>query len=382
MFRNQTTFVIGAGASAEFGLPVGWELAKRIKNRATCIVDGLGRLVRPVDDVVSRLVEQHYGHRDAKNALEALRAINAGIRTAVSIDAFIDRFKRNEDVVTLGKLLIALEIAVAERGSLMHPEQIVLQSFNSKSTTADDTWIGSFARILMDGVGDPSEVGQNISIICFNYDRCIEHYLTEAISAAYDIESDYAAEIVNTIEIIHPYGTLGSLPISRRLGRGILQFGPKLEDDVDWMDIADKNIKTYTQQQHDPAMVEKIHAAIADCNMLVFLGFGFNNQNLDLLRVSPIAKYGEIAARNIYSTGYGIAQQVNTTIKRRILHLLWDTGIEHDENRGRVQIEYGQTCAALFQTHNMNFSSFSRSFFLEEAEGSLRRVSVSSNSED
>lgn len=42
MFRDKTTFVIGADASAEFGMPVGWELAKLIK--ASALIKGFNTI--------------------------------------------------------------------------------------------------------------------------------------------------------------------------------------------------------------------------------------------------------------------------------------------------------------------------------------------------
>lgn len=37
VFKDNTVFIIGAGASAEFGLPVGSSLAPTITRSATCI---------------------------------------------------------------------------------------------------------------------------------------------------------------------------------------------------------------------------------------------------------------------------------------------------------------------------------------------------------
>ena len=44
----------------------------------------------------------------------------------------------------------------------------------------DDTWYSAFAQILFQDVphSQVNGVFDGISIVCFNYDRCIEHYLT------------------------------------------------------------------------------------------------------------------------------------------------------------------------------------------------------------
>jgi len=328
----------------------------------------------PYDEFLGELLARHFGSDALPRLYRGLEVISRGIGTAVSIDAFIDRFRESDAIATLGKLLIALEIADAERNCIMHPATVADQRFISTPQTADDTWIGSFSRILLDGVTHLDEIGKDITIICFNYDRCIEYYLTETISAAYNVDLASAEEVVGRLNIIHPYGTLGALPtVAQAEGYGVLPFGAELSSDIDWIGIANENIRTYTEQQHEPTTIKRIHDAIAHAASMVFLGFGFNNQNLDLMRVSHIHEYGHIRERNIYSSGVGISPEVETTITRRILHLLWDMGPWHKNNDGRTHVEYGQTCSALFNIHSMNFSSFTRSFF-QEVPGQMRSV--------
>jgi hypothetical protein len=383
MFRKNTTFVIGAGASAEFGLPVGWQLADKIKRRSECIRRGPGLPV-PRDEFLANLLRYHFGEKMMPEVFRCLAVISNGIKTAVSIDAFIDRFRDDILIATLGKLLITLEIADAERDSMMHSDQIATQQFIAAPKTADDTWIGSFAKILFDGVSNPNEIGGDLTIICFNYDRCIEHYLAETIATAYDVKLQQAETIVDNLNIIHPYGTLGALPTTAiPNGPDVLPFGPILDETVDWVEIASRNIRTYTEQRHEPATIKRIHDAVAQAESLIFLGFGFNNQNLDLLRVANVPEYGESDQKNVFSSGRGIPQQVDETIKRRIMHLLWDNPMRHRQNQNRVHVEYGQSCSELFGTHNMNFSSFTRSTFIGADNGSgLERMISPRRSDD
>ncbi|MBO9185597.1 hypothetical protein ACQZ4Y_09315 [Rhizobium sp. L80/93] len=362
MFRNNTTFIIGAGASAEFGLPVGSGLAKLIKKRAFCADDG-GRLLRPVDKFLFELLVDHVGRKDLEAAIYPLSTIEQGLHTAVSIDAFIDRFKEDSEIAKLGKLLIAIEIADAERKSLMHPSQIELDFGTPHFKSADDTWIGSFVRILLDGVSDRSKIGNNITIICFNYDRCIEYYLVNAIANAYDIDTDEAEDIVSGMNIIHPYGTLGDLPwAANGNGSDVLQFGPDLDLYTSWFEIAKNNIRTYTEQKHDVTRTIAIHDAVGRSNVLVFLGFGFNNQNFDLLRVKEFSDYNS-NPRSVYLTGIGISQQVSATLKRRIGNLFANYDSMKAEWAANIHIEYDQSCSQLFDLHSMNLSQFVEHYF-------------------
>ncbi|MCA1444898.1 hypothetical protein I6F07_33060 [Ensifer sp. IC4062] len=180
MFRYGTTFVIGAGASAEFAMPVGTELAGLIQHSA--LLANLGSRDPKVGDETlyanfSRLWPRT-NMDSRKLALTALSTINKGIHTAVSIDAFIDRFSDDPYITQLGKMLIALEISKAERESSLsdehwqvlreNPKADIKNKYGKKLVNPDDTWLGHFFRILCDGVRNPMELGNNIRIICFN----------------------------------------------------------------------------------------------------------------------------------------------------------------------------------------------------------------------
>jgi hypothetical protein len=388
MFREKTTFVIGAGASAEFGMPVGWELAKLIK--ASALITNFNAMQANKDrffvDTLKRICRDN---AEQIACLNAAKIIHQGIHTAVSIDAFIDRFSGNEKIAQVGKMLIALEIAKAEAECSMSEKywslfekypNIARQNKSQKQlTNPDDTWIGSFFRILCDGISDPNELGKNISIICFNYDRCIEHYLKTQIAAAYNITATQAHRIVkDNFNIIHPYGTLGDLPIREfDTTEGVLAFGAELDGMFD-LEKVSRSIRTYTEQQHEKQTLARMHQAVANCQILTFLGFGFNNQNLDLLRVAHLDGNDRLGRRQIYSSGLGIARQVETTLKRRILHLIWENGHRTNGHDTRTHIEFDQSCTELFKTHNMNFSSFTRSYF---DDGTALRITVSSQPE-
>lgn len=369
MFRRKTTFVIGAGASYEFGLPVGTELARRIKKSA--LIRNPGSTKPSYGDqfffeTFKRIY--HGNHPQRRQAFEALDTIHNGIHTAVSIDAFIHRFRDDPMIAEMGKMLIALEIIKAERGSTMEKarwkdlEENELTRKSTKHFPPDDVWIGQFLRILLDGVEDPREIGHGVNIICFNYDRCIEYYLRQSIAAAYRLSLADAQEIVEGMNIIHPYGTLGDLAlVDGAFGQdGKLSFAPDLSDWLYLEQIA-KNIRTYTEQVRDIKTVHTIHEAMADNRVLVFMGFGFNNQNLDLLRLKGVSGDYNTAPRNIYATGVGIAAQVRTTLERRVYNLFVSEE-DHDKWEGRLQMEFGLSCSGLFDTHNVNLSSFSERY--------------------
>ena len=379
MFRDNTVFIVGAGASAEFELPVGSGLAKRIQSRCACIRDGNGRLESVADPFLNSIIVKNFEGDDLIKSLSVLDAFNASLDTAVSIDAFIDRFRENDRVATLGKVLIALEIAEAERESILSPQRMAKEKFDDTAKRANDTWIGSFTQILLDGVYDPETIGKNITIICFNYDRCIEQHLVETIAKSYTIDIVKAEAVVSMMNIIHPYGTLGSLPWNghQRL-EDVVPFGLGADASVNWMQIANENIRTYTQQRHDVETVQAIHNAMGACKVLVFLGFGFNNQNLDLLRLKGLSDLGAIRIPMVYSSGLGISRQVGVTLQRRIGNLFSDYNRVSPQWQDRIHIEHELTCSQLFDTHYMNLNKFVE-HYVDPSNGELIQVSASGN---
>ena len=360
-FRKNTTFVIGAGASAEFGLPVGSQLATRIKLTAGSVDAASGT------GFFDHLINSYYDRDERRGAYQAMNAIRDGIHTAVSIDAFIHRMNSNKFIQQLGKALIAYEILKAERESTLSESTGVLfrllkdaelvQAGTNKAKHPDYTWITHFFKILADGIEDPTQLGKNVPIICFNYDRCIEFFLTQTIASAYGISPEESLEIVDqNFNIIHPYGTLGKISLDHAYhGDGRVPFGDDADTEKIWERIT-KGIKTYTEQSHDVGNVKAIQSAIASCKNLVFLGFGFNNQNLDLLRVKHLYDT-DTAKRNVYATGLGLFQQIDETLKRRIMDLFIDSSPTNQWPK-RIQVEYGADCSGLFRIPDMTLSSF------------------------
>ncbi len=79
--------------------------------------------------------------------------------------------------------------------------------------TVKDTWYISLAQQLFSEVPAerPELAFQNVSFIIFNYDRCLQIFLTRALELYFQISNERARKIVDAVEIVHPYGNLGDL---------------------------------------------------------------------------------------------------------------------------------------------------------------------------
>ena len=103
MLKKNTVFVIGAGASKEFGLPVGTELAIAISDKLNIRFDDFQQKLVSGDLDLFRNVSNS---RDAGVTQQAAWLIRDGIILANSIDDFLDVHRHDEEVVRYGKAAI------------------------------------------------------------------------------------------------------------------------------------------------------------------------------------------------------------------------------------------------------------------------------------
>lgn len=275
-FRENTTFVIGAGASAEFGLPVGWKLLEQIRDNCLFAFDPSIVGAKGNQKIFNAVLQKHCSDRPTLDRVfTTFRDIHKGVETAGSIDEYINRYSDDALIAELGKLQIAYAILFAETRSKMMPKK-GKDADGINWQAVDETWIVPFTRALFDGVraSEVETLGQNITIICFNYDRCIEHYLEYAIQRAYrDVDRPAARKIVNQMNIIHPYGSLG--PLDR------FSFGTPPEH-ADLYHIT-KNLITWSETVEDEELIDTMRQSIGSADNIVFLGFAFASQNMKLL---------------------------------------------------------------------------------------------------
>ncbi|NTA82591.1 hypothetical protein G6L13_19020 [Agrobacterium tumefaciens] len=345
MFKDNTVFVIGAGASAEFGLPVGWQLLKTIKDNCHFELD-MWRQLKDGPTAIFRHYERVFG-RETEDGLQqfllrlkACEQIKLGIDSADSIDEYIYRYSGNPIISEVGKLQIAYAISLAEKNSTL------ARGFVDYPPSLDETWIWSFTKALINGIraDDVNQIGQNITIICFNYDRCIEHYLEHALARSFeDLTPKAAREIVSNINIIHPYGWLGDLEL--------FPFGT-----ADAFPAMAGNLITWSESVRDPEIVAKMREAIREAEQIVFMGFGFAAQNMDLLNSQPektdLFAHEITSTPDVYATALGIPEEVEGSLKSKITDLYMEQwSMQTDQG---IHFQYGATCKKFFDIHRLN----------------------------
>ncbi|ANM30598.1 hypothetical protein ABI59_14975 [Acidobacteria bacterium Mor1] len=160
----------------------------------------------------------------------------------------------------------------------------------------DRRWYDFLWEAMVEGAYKPAEILSNkLSIVTFNYDRSLEHFLLTSIEHSFGIETEAAAEIVSALPITHVYGTLGGLPY----GQAGRKYSNAFFDRVTIKKAAEQ-IKLVGDRQDRN---REIAVAMSSCDILAFVGFGYLAENIEQLsldRLSPLVP--------IFGTAYGMGR--------------------------------------------------------------------------
>jgi hypothetical protein len=242
--------------------------------------------------------------------LEGCERIRSGLILSSSIDDFVDAHRKDTYIAACGKLAIVSSILEAERKSKLFFERKNVRD-SIKFSAIEDTWYVGFYRLLAQQV-EKDELGslfKNVSIVTFNYDRCIEHFLTHALALNYGLSWEMASKLVEGLPIYRPYGSVGSY-----FGSGAVGFGasPNLQ-----VEVVSKNVRTYTERIEDQSGLNKIRAAIDNAKVLVFLGFAFHSNNLRVLGEENLYS----PSKRVFATRMGISDSDLQVVESRLRRL-------------------------------------------------------------
>lgn len=339
----KTVYVVGAGASFEANLPTGNELKDRIAGLLDMRFEF--NTQNSGDYEIQQALRQHT-HEDRSlktlnSYLHECRHISENMPLAISIDNFIDSERGNEKLALCGKLAIVKSILKAERNSSLYFDRNRSERrFNFSSL--ENTWYLSFFRTLTENC-NKEDLGprfENITLIIFNYDRCIEHFLFHALMSYYRLDNQQAAELVSNIEIIHPYGTVGSLEWQDRASSTAIEFGGELHVRR-LIDYAER-IRTFTEGAHSEYM-DSLISSMRFTERLIFLGFAFHRLNMDLIGGETNERYENPHNIECYATAYETSQSDQVAIQNSINHLYSNPVSSNIENT---------TCAQIFRDYS------------------------------
>jgi hypothetical protein len=308
VLQRETTFVIGAGGSWDFGFPLGDGLRNQIIQLLA--VNDPNTSINFSDEPLARLLRERAAREAGVNEwarrLEVYRhaadIIRNGLPFARSIDSFLDGLRDEPEVEFMGKLAIATVILRAELASPLTLKRVhaanAQQIYDQKLAKVVGSWHALLGQILYEGHTRQSvdHIFDQASFVIFNYDRCIEEFLTTSVMRRFAIDRTQALAVVARCRIIHPYGQVGTYFPGNE---GHIPFGEC--EDADLTKVA-AGIKTFTESM-EQEIGDEVKDSIARAETIVFMGFGWLPQNMELLHATDRVT----SANEIFATTKGMA---------------------------------------------------------------------------
>jgi hypothetical protein len=236
-----------------------------------------------------------------------------------SIDNFVLAHKHDAQIAKCAKIAIAYRILQAERECHLGPNGIDFR--NDKEIRK--SWLHDFLMCLLEGVEQERNLDQifdNVSVITFNYDRCLEHFLLYRLTQTFPKKGQqyFVDLLTKKFKIRHPYGVVGKLPWQATTGG--VDFGA--DASAHQLVFLAPHIRTYSERIEEEAALREWDEMVSKADRIIFLGFHFHQQNMDLLKSSGPEREGHIG---VYATTVGrsaadlrkIDMQIATMLEKR-----------------------------------------------------------------
>jgi hypothetical protein len=154
---------------------------------------------------------------------------------------------------------------------------------------------------------------------------------------------EHAAKLVSAVTIHHPYGLVGKLPWQTDPGSPSVAFGGFAEKQL--RNLADQ-IKTFTEYSGNTIAKQDLSKSVADATTILFLGFAYHRQNLELLEHT-----GTRNAVSIFGTSLGFSEKDTSLVARKIVRMF------QSPNKGlAVNIQNNWRCEQLFSENWLSLS--------------------------
>lgn len=269
MIKRPTVLILGAGASAPFGFPPGRQLSQDICR-------GLSR------EATHFFVLLRECGFDA-NLIAAFRdALELSGRP--SVDVFLEH---RPEFLELGKTAIAASLIAYE--------------IEDKLLEMKGNWYGYlFRRLGPSLLGDVAQ--SRLSVITFNYDRSLDHFLFLALQNAFNLKPHEAVRFLKKIPIVHVYGTLGELPHVGRGGTRPYRRSDPARTVTDALAAKD-SIKIVPEGVEGDVDFGRALQILGEAEVVCFLGFGYLRDNVERLGLER-----RRAGARLWGSAYGVGE--------------------------------------------------------------------------
>jgi hypothetical protein len=262
MVTRPTTLILGAGASQRYGFPS----ARGLKS------DICEQFSNEDSDAVRLLSETPGADFEPSDYVTFAKALR--LSGQISADAFLEQ---NPLYIDIGKIAIAYCLLQYENEDDLFPARSD-HHFYEYIFAQLGPGIGTFRR-------------NRLSIITFNYDRSLEHFIETALwNSNYTTATrEQSQEAVKALPILHVYGRLALLPwqVVDPVRDLVRSYRPNLT----YPDVmrAARMIRIISEQKDDDLYKDadflRAWELIDQADQICFLGFGYHLKNVERLKI-------------------------------------------------------------------------------------------------
>jgi hypothetical protein len=289
LFDTYTVLVLGAGASAHLGYPVGSQFSDNI----------LESTRDPAAPSFIQLHEMGFSHDLILNFRQVFSASGA-----LAIDAFLEK---RQEFIEVGRAAIACELVKYEDETPL--------------SVRTGNWYFQLSEQLRREI-DRNDVG--FVVVTFNYDRSLDKFLHDFLWNTYPQRTQ---SLEHYVPILHVHGCLGYL--EHQTGREPRRpYKPTASSDDILAFSKGIQVPVELANKLSPEMVDA-RDAIRGAKKVVFLGFGYDSTNLRRLGIDfPLAGQRWIGENKYFGTAYqlpkGRIEELSTASEGRLI--LGDSG--------------------------------------------------------
>ena len=165
-----------------------------------------------------------------------------------------------------------------------------------------------------------------------------------AVRDKYGLDWSTAYAAIKKLVVYHPYGSIGDL--QWQTVRQPTPFGIELEHPDTLLNMADR-IRTFTEKVSDAARIAELRNVVADARNVVFLGFAYHPQNLELLKAQAV-----MTPKRIYGTVKGVSGPDQSVIDEALRRMVGAPTV----NLVQEMNLHNGTCSTLFDTYSRSLT--------------------------
>jgi len=299
MLTSPTTFVLGAGASKPYGMPLAGE-----------VKDYIGSL-KPRSEEYRLLLSS------GVDALE-LNALIDDVRgyPLPTFDSYLEMRKHDAKKIAVGTAVLAATMG-----------RVVAHA--SGRAEVEQDWIAYVVRQMLEGASTCAafaEGNARVAFVTFNFGWVLESRLTELVRRAYAGHEDVQTAL-DSIQIAHVHGRLPALNGLIASPMFDARSGRVHQGWCEWLAGA-RQILNVTSDSIPAQILDTARAYISRSSVLYFLGFGYHSENFKQLHLPdslpPIA-----SGAGIIGSAYGCFPAERERIRSRLANriVLGDEGM-------------------------------------------------------